>query len=111
MNQITTLLESANFCEHYFEIGVLLRDSMLINGILLNYDVWYNLLKAEINELEDVDKLLLRTLLNVPSSTFGEAFFLEIGILPISFIIKARRIIYLHYLRSKDNSEMLSRVA
>ena len=108
INQITTLLESANFGEHYFEIGVLLRDSMLINGILTNCDVWYNLLKVEIHELEDVDKLLLRKLLNVPSTTPGEAFYLELGILPISVIIKARRINYLHYLLSTDNSEMLS---
>ena len=29
---------------------------MFINGVLTNGDIWYNLLKAEMEELEQVDK-------------------------------------------------------
>ena len=108
VSQIMNLLDIVNFGEHYFEIGLLLRESMLINGILTNSEVWYNLLKTETKELEDIDKLLLKRMLNVPDSTPGEAFYLEMGILPISVIIKARRINYLYYLLSRDESEMIS---
>ena len=80
----------------------------LINGILTNSEVWYNLLKYEIKELEDIYKLLLRRMLNVPESTPGEAYHLELGILPISVLIKARRIKYLFYLLSRDETEMIS---
>ena len=107
VTQISNIMEAANFGEHYFEIALLLRDSMLINGILTNADVWYNLLKSEVKELEDVDKLLLRKLLNVPETTPKDAFFLELGILPIGIIIKARRVNYLHYLLTRDTSEMI----
>ena len=109
VTQIFNIMEAANFGEHYFEIALLLRDSMLINGILTNADVWYNLLKSEVKELEDVDKLLLRKLLNVPETTPEEAFFLELGILPIGIIIKARRVNYLHYLLTRDTSEMIAK--
>ena len=101
------LMEMVNFGDHYFEIGMLLRESMLINGILTNSEVWYNLLKVEIKELEDIDKLLLRRLLQVPESTPGEAYFLELGILPIEVIIKARRINYLYYLLTDDINLLL----
>ena len=108
VSQIMNLMEMVNFGDHYFEIGMLLRESMLINGILTNSEVWYNLLKVEIKELEDIDKLLLRRLLQVPESTPGEAYFLELGILPIEVIIKARRINYLYYLLSREDTEMIS---
>ena len=108
ITQIMNLLYLVNFGDHYFEIGILLRDTMLINGILTNSEVWYNLLKSEIKELEDLDKLLLRRLLKVPASSPGESFHLEFGILPVSVIIKARRINYLYYLLSRDRTEMLS---
>ena len=88
VNQILTLLEAANFGYHYFEIAILMRESMLVNGILTNSEIWYNLLKAEIKELEEVDKLFLRKILTVPRSTPGESFFLELGILPFNIIIK-----------------------
>ena len=85
-----------------------MRESMLVNGILTNSETWYNLLKTEVKELEEVDKLFLRKILTVPESTPGEAFFLELGILPFNVIIKARRINYLHYLLSRDETEMVS---
>ena len=84
VSQIMNLMDIVNFGEHYFEIGMLLRESMLINGILTNSEVWYNLLKSEIKELEDIDKLLLRRMLNVPESTPGEAYHIELGILVFS---------------------------
>ena len=100
VTQIMNLLELVNFGNYYFETTIMFRESMLINGMLTNAEVWHNLLKTEINELENVDKLLLRTILKVPGSTPVEAFFLELGIIPINVIIKARRLNYLYYLLS-----------
>ena len=108
VTQILNLMEKVNFGEHFIEIGLLLRETMLINGILFNSEVWYNLLKSEVKDLEDLDKLLLRKLLNVPVTTPGKSFYLELGLLPIGTIIKARRINYLYYLLTRDKHEMLS---
>ena len=58
-------------------------------------------------EFEDLDTSILRKILQVPFSTPSEAFFLELGILPIGVIVKARRANYLHYLLKRDESEML----
>ena len=71
------------------ETAILLRESMFLNGILTNAEIWYSLTKEEIKQLEDLDLTLLRKLLNVPYSTPSEAFYLELGILPIGVIIKA----------------------
>ena len=65
--------------------------------------------KSEIKELEALDKLLLRSILETPVSTPMEAMQLELGIMSISTLIKARRINFLHYLASRNESEMLSK--
>ena len=75
---------------------------MFINGILTNVEIWYSITKEEMKELEDLDKSMLRKILQVPFSTPSEAFFLELGILPIGVIVKARRANYLHYLLKRD---------
>ena len=62
------------------------------------------------DELEEVDKLLIRRILNAPTSACIESLFLELGLIPIHIIVKARRVIYLHYLLSQDEDEMLSKV-
>ena len=51
---------------------------------------------------------MLRKILQVPFSTPSEAYFLELGILPIGVIVKARRANYLHYLLKRDKHEMLN---
>ena len=107
LSEILNILEKVTLGNSYFETAILLRESIFINGILTNSEVWYNLTKAEIKDFEDLDLLLLRRILNAPFSTPKEGLYLELGILNVETIIKARRINYLHYLTSRKKSEML----
>ena len=101
------MLEIVSFGRHFIEIGLLLRESMFINGILFNAEIWYGLSKADVNELEKLDRLLLRRILGAPISTPQEALYLELGILPIGMVIKSRRLKYLHSLLRRKEEEML----
>ena len=107
ISQMMHMLESLSLGEHYFEIAILFREAMFLNGILTNSEIWYNLSESDINEFESLDRLLLRRILNVPVSTPKEALYLELGILPIGWIIKSRRINFFHYLVNRDEEEML----
>jgi hypothetical protein len=78
--------------------------------MLTNAEVWYGVSQTGLNELEEVDKLLLRRILNAPSSACIESLYLELGLTPINIIIKARRINYLHYLVRLGENDMLSKV-
>ena len=60
ITQIMNFLEILSFGHHFVEIALLLRESMFINGTLFNAEIWYGLSKADIKELEDLDKLFLR---------------------------------------------------
>ena len=105
--QIMSLLDNVSLGQHYYLIAMLLRESIFINGILFNSEVWYSPNKKQISELEYVDKLLLRRILQAPVSTPGEALYLETGAIPISIILKKRRLMFLHYLLNLDENEML----
>ena len=84
-----------------------MRESIFLNGILTNAEVWYGLKKSELKELEGLDKMLIRKILDTPFSTPTEAIQLELGLISIPTLIKARRINYLHYLATRSESEML----
>ena len=107
VSQIVDLLENTCFGPHYFKIAMLLRESMLVNGITTNVEVWHSVLESEIEELQNVDKLMFRRLLNVPKSTPIESFYLELGVIPIGVIIKARRVNYLHSILGREQTGMV----
>ena len=108
MNQIMTMLEKTSVGRRYFRIALLLRDSIFLSSVLTNSEVWYGLTKSDIEELETLDKSLMRNFFKVPTSTPVAGLYLESGSVRISTLIKARRINYLHYLLKLPNSDMLS---
>ena len=87
-----------------------MRNAMLINGMLTNSETWYNLTENDVSHLEEVDKYLLRKILNAHSKTPVEMLYLETGAIPIRFIIKQRRISYLHHLLSRNEDELIHKV-
>ena len=107
MTQIISILESVSLGYHYFPIAMLLRESLLINSMLSSVEVWYSLKYKDICELTSVDKILLSNLLTGKKSNPEEGYYLELGIMPFSVIIKAKRIKYLYYLLTRDKQSML----
>jgi hypothetical protein len=75
----------------------------------LNSETWLNVTKNDIEELETVDKIFLRRVFETPISTPIPALYLELGIIPVSFIIKTKRLNFLHYLLTLNKEELLSR--
>ena len=102
ITKIMDMLKSVSFGEKYFQIANTLREATFLSGMLTNADVWYNLHKNEIEQLEQIDRMLLRAVLEVPDSTCVESLYLELGLIPIHIIIKARRVNYLHYLAKME---------
>ena len=47
ITKIINMLESVTLGEHYFSTAMLLRESMFLNGILTNTEIWYGLSSSE----------------------------------------------------------------
>ena len=110
VNQILGLLKELHFGHFYFEMALLFRNSMLINGILCSIEALYTLRKSDIEQLESCDKYLFRKMFDSLTTTATEAFYLETGSLPLRFIISARRLMYFHCLLSKPDTELAKQV-
>ena len=107
INQIKEILQEILFGPNYFEIANLLRHSLFLSSVLLNSEVWYGLSVTDIEQLEQVDQALLKTILEAPSSTPKVSLYLEMGCIPIRFIIKSRRIMFLHYILNQSENSLL----
>ena len=109
-NTILGILKEVYFGKHFFEIAFLFRNSMLINSMLCSIESMYGLKGTQIEKLENVDKYLLKKVLNASSSTAIEALYLETGLMPLRFSIISRRLMFYWSLLAKPDSELVKKV-
>ena len=77
VNEILSILQEIPLGPYKISVGLKLREAMLLNGILFNSEIWYNVKLDEVQKLSQVDEYLLRNILGVPSKTPKEALYLE----------------------------------
>ena len=58
-NRITQMLEEMPGGIYHFSIAIIYRNSYLISSILSSSEVWYDVTKADIEQLEQVDEWLI----------------------------------------------------
>ena len=87
----------------------LFRNSLFLSSTLLNCEVWYGLTLKDIEIFENLDLILLKKIFEAPKSTPNVSVYLELGCIPIRFIIKNRRLMFLHYLLQQDVDSLLSK--
>ena len=51
ITRILTILEGIPFGPFYFEVAMMLRNSLLVSSMLVNTEAWYKITKAELNLL------------------------------------------------------------
>lgn len=110
INQILGQLENIAFGEFCFEMALLFRNSLLINGILYNMEALHGIKNKYLDIIEECDKMLMRRLFNFPEGTPLEAFFLETSALPVLFILMGRRLMYYWTILNKPNDELVREV-
>ena len=107
VDRILTILEAIPFGKFCFEIGIILRNTLLVSSILFNSEAWYAVSKAELDLIETVDVQFMRRLLKAPRSRPKEMLFLELGCIPFRQLIRKRRILFLHYLLNESPDSMV----
>ena len=105
--QVLQILENIFFGKYYFQAAVVLRNSLLVSSMLFNSEAWYNVTNAEIKSLEKIDETCIRKILNAPYATPKIMLYLELGVLPLRYIMKSRRLNYLHYILNEDEKSLI----
>ena len=97
VSEIKAILNEVPLGKYKLEMGLQLRQAMLLNGLLYNSEAWHSVTLEDIVALEKLDEGLLRFLLGSHSKAPIEMLYLESGATPIRFVVSSRR---LHYLRT-----------
>ena len=103
------ILEGIPFGKYFYEVGIILRNSLLVSSMLCNTEAWYSITTAELELLESVDVQFLRKLLNAPRGTPKEMLYLELGCIPLMDLIIKRRILFLHYILNQETESMINK--
>ena len=107
MSEIISVLNQVSLGHFYFEIALVLRDSMLISKLIYSSEIWYNVSKDQYSKLEEIDEMYFRRIFELPKSTPRIGLYIECGKIPAKYIIKTRRILYLWHILHLDENELL----
>ena len=108
--QISSILSSICLGNFHFDIAMVLRDSLFVNSVMSNSEIWHNVKSNHIESLEKSDINLLRKIMNAHSKTASEALFLELGKYPLRFVLSKRRLMYLWHVLQRDNKELIRKI-
>ena len=86
------MLDDLCLGDFYFQGANILRSSLFLSSLISNCEAWVNLSAKNISDLESLDEKLLRDILSAHAKTPKELLYLETGSLPVSYVIKSRRL-------------------
>ena len=107
---ITALIIDIPLGHRRVEIGLQLRQEWLINGLLCNSKVWQKLTEKDKKDLDKIDHIVLRTIVGAQSKAPIEQLYLETASVPLTEIMRTRRLIYLQTILKRPDSELTRKV-
>ena len=110
ITQISSILASVSLGSFHFDIALVLRDALFVNSIMTNSEIWHNVQIKHIENLEKMDLILLRKVLNAHSKTPSEAIYLQLGKYPLRFVLCKRRLMYLWHILHRDKTELIRKI-
>ena len=83
---------------------------MVFKRIFFNSEVWSGTNKSDLKQLDVIDHSILRLITGAQSKVPTEMLYLELGQIPKKSVIAVRRILYLHNILKRHESELIRRV-
>ena len=109
-NSIMQILKSTPYGKYYFEVALILRESLFLSSLLLNSEAWVNISDTDIRKLEQADEILLSKILDCEANTNNVFKYLELGVKPVRFELMKRKILYLQYILQQEKQSMIYKV-
>ena len=110
INQIMQILDTTYFGKYFFEIAMVLRESLFLSSSLLISEAWVNYSDKDIRILEQSDEILLSKVLGCDANTSNALKYLDLGVVPIRFELKKRKLAFLQYILLEDKESMMFKV-
>ena len=89
----------------FVKSSMILYQSVFLGTLLFNCQSWRNLTKSNLKQLEITQIRYLKRMMKAPMSTPNHFIYLELGALPVSYIIHCRQLTFLHHILHLDKSD------
>ena len=83
VSQNISMLGQLSLGHFYFEIALVLRDTMLVSKLVSSSEIWYNITHNQSRLIEQVDEMYLRNIFKAPKSTPRLSLYVECAKFPI----------------------------
>ena len=110
INQIMNILQSTYFGKFFFEVAMILRESLFLSSLLLNSEAWVNYSDKDVRILEKCDEMLLTRVLDCDSNSSNAMKYLELGVVPVRFEIMRRKLGFLQYILKQNKESMIYKI-
>ena len=110
ISEIRALLSDMPFGHRRVEVGLMLRDAMFVNGVLCNSEAWHSITEKNIEDLEVMDRSLLRHITKAHAKVQTEFIYLETGAIPIKQMMMNRRMMFQQNILKRSPDELLRKV-
>ena len=110
LSEIRALLTDMPFGKRRLQIGLMLRDAMFVNGVLFNSEAWSSINHKHIEEIETIDRTLMRFLVGAHAKTPSEILYLETATIPLRYTMSIRRLMYHQSILSRSEDELIKKV-
>ena len=91
----------------YVKTALILREALLLNGILTNAECWLRVSEANLKVLEDLDLRFFTNTFNCSIHTNKVLFYIETAKLQIRHILSKKRFMYLWHVVTRDPQETI----
>ena len=94
LSEIRALLTDMPFGKRRLQIGLMLWDAMSVNVALFNSEAWSSLNMKHIEEIETIDRTLMKFIVGAHAKTPSEILYLETPTIPLRHTISIRIFLY-----------------
>ena len=110
VNKILASINERPYGKHTFAAASLMRQGMLLGSMLPNAESWINITETDLTNLQKPDTMLQRELLSVSGNPSKAFMSLELGFVPVKYVIMYKRLTFLHYILNENTTSTLKQV-
>ena len=110
LSQMTAFLNDIPLGKYRTEVGLTLRHAWFLNGCLFNSEVWSGYHKSDIDELEKIDRQILRLIIGAQAKVPTEMLYLETSEIPVKYVRSVRRLVYLNTFLKRHDAKITKKV-
>ena len=110
VSTIMGILSEVDMGMHKIEVGLMLRQAILISSMLYSAEAWSGITEKQLARMEVVDSALLRRLTGGHVKCATEFLHLETGTWKLRHHVTYLRLIYHHHILTRDNDETIKKI-